>query len=522
MTLAELLHNCGAIFPELILALTICAVILSDMLTPLNRSRLVCGSLSILGAIAAIASLGYQPDQSASAQALFFDGTLVHDRLGVIFKLIFLTGMALTMLFSLRSKELAGYRFGEYFSLLLGATFGACLLVSSNNLVVFFLALETLSMCSYILAGFIKHERPPAEAALKYMLYGAVTSGVMLFGLSYLYGLTGTLEINECMRMIAHSAHHSGRPLVILLTLTLVLTGLGFKIAMVPFHFWCPDVYQGSPTPITAFLSVVSKAAGFSALLRLGAPVIQFHEFAAFVSTDEQLAGVNIVFGLFAAATMTYGNLVAIRQNDVKRLLAYSSIAQAGYLLLGMAVFRAEAVEAMLIYLIIYLIMNLGAFWVIILLIDHLGGAEISRFRGAAFHSPVLVTVMFICLVSLTGLPPTAGFVAKFMLFKVVIGAGIDSMNHGLLTAPATFYFTLAVLGVLNSAVSLYYYMKIIKVMVFEPAPEQMVLRVEWVDRLYAIVLAAPLILLLQFGPLVELVRGVLQPSSSVLVSWLL
>ncbi len=515
MTLLQLWQNSLSILPEIVLSLTICLVILADMFTPLAYSRTVCGLLSMLGVGWALISVssGYAFVHHLSIPA--FDGMLISDGLGAFFKLIFLLGALATMLFSLRSRELAGLRHGEYFGLLLGATLGACFLVSSGNFILFILALETLSMCSYVLAGFLKHDRISAEASLKYMLYGAVASGVMLFGISYLYGMTGTLDIPQTMRIMAAHLNSGGAvfsPAPFLLALVLVLAGLGFKIAMVPFHFWCPDVYQGSPTPVTAFLSVVSKAAGFSALLRLLLPLFDqklggggLLASSIFANTAAQLH-LPVLFGVLSVVTMVLGNLVALRQTDVKRLLAYSSIAHAGYLLLGLTVYNRAAVEAVLFYFFIYMIMNLGAFWVVIVLINRLGGAEISRFRGVAYKSPFLAAMMIICLFSLTGLPPTAGFMAKLQLFQVVINAGMGAMNGDTITPQAWFYFGLALIGVLNSAVSLYYYMKIAREMALRQPEDERVLGEDGFDRLYAALFGIPSLLLLHSTPLLVLV----------------
>ena len=427
MSLAELIRYGLGILPELILALTICAVILLDMFTPLRRSRLVCGSAALLGVFWALAALllhlgpaaaaHFFPEINTTAGSTLFRAMLVNDRLGDFFKLLFLLGAAATVLFSLRSRETEGYRQGEYYALLLGAVLGACFLAASNHFIMFLLALETLSMCSYVLAGFIKHERQSAEAGLKYLLYGAVASGVMLFGISYLYGLTGTLNIGDTMQFFNAKIATFGaftevpkefaaQMLPLLLALLLVLVGLGFKMAMVPFHFWCPDVYEGSPTPITAFLAVVSKAAGFSALLRIFLPLFGNAQ-GAFVANSAHLP---LLFGVLAAVTMTYGNLVAFRQNNVKRLLAYSSIAHAGYLLMTMTVTTQDSIRAMLLYFFMYLLMNLGIFWCVIILIDRLGGAELERFKGARYKAPFLFWVVFIFLISLTGVPPDRRF----------------------------------------------------------------------------------------------------------------
>jgi NADH-quinone oxidoreductase subunit N len=297
--------------------------------------------------------------------------------------------------------------------------------------------------------------------------------------------------------------------LTFFLVLALLLAGLGFKIAMVPFHFWCPDVYQGAPTPITAFLSVVSKSAGFSALLRVMLPF--FLVAKPDLTLNVRFFGLMelpVFFGLLSVVTMTFGNLVALRQTDVKRLLAYSSIAHAGYLLMGLTVYNRASIEAIFFYFFVYLFMNFGAFWVVIVLINRLGSSDIEKFRGAASKAPYLFAAMFIFLISLTGLPPTAGFVGKFMLFKVVIGAGLTQMTiAGLMTPMAVFYFAVALIGLLNSAISLYYYMKIARSMAFDKPLDDQPLGDDLGDRVYATLLAAPTLILLYFAPVLDFIR---------------
>jgi NADH-quinone oxidoreductase subunit N len=525
MSTSELTRYCLGILPELILALTICAVILFDMFTPLRRSRVVCGAVALLGVAWALAALlldpngahlvaRFFPEMKAAAAGPSFHNMLVRDGLASFFRLVFLLGGAATIFFSMRSRETEGYRQGEYYGLLLGSLLGACLLASSGHYVMFILALETLSMCSYVLAGFIKHERISAEASLKYLLYGAVASGVMMFGISYLYGLTGTLDIAGVMRSVVDSVKVTGgapvlpagfavKAAALLLALVLVLAGLGFKVAMVPFHFWCPDVYQGAPTPITAFLSVVSKAAGFSAILRVFLPffVSPLGQFVA------NAVNIPLLFGVLAVLTMSWGNLVALRQTDIKRLLAYSSIAHAGYLLMMMTVYSKDAVQALLFYFFMYLIMNLGIFWCVIILINRLGGPEISRFRGARLKAPFLFWMVFIFLISLTGVPPTAGFVGKLMLFKVVISEGLQRMSAGAMSPAAWGYFAMAVIGVVNSVVSAFYYLRIARVMAFDAPVDERPIPMDLFDYAAVLVFAVPVLALLYFTPVLELTK---------------
>lgn len=494
----------------LIVAVAACAVIIADMLTPLRRSRIVSGLVALAGVLAALLALLADLFLGAFHNMNFaFSGMFAYDQVSTFLTLVFLCGAAAVVLFAIRSDEAAAYRQGEFYTLLLGAVLGAMLLVTSNNLALFVLGLETLSMCSYVLAGFLKHDRNSAEASLKYLVYGAVVSGVLLFGLSYLYGLTGTLEVTQMGAVLAAEVQSGAINLLFFYFLVaLLIAGLGFKMALVPFHFWCPDVYQGAPTPITAFLSVVSKAAGFGALLRLILPFYSVFGAGTIVRPDAfGEVGLPVLFGVLALFTMTYGNLAALRQTDIKRLMAYSSIAHAGYLLMPLTVNGPESVEAILFYFFVYLFMNLGVFWIIVVLVNRTGSAELSQFRGVAFKAPHLFVALFIFLIALTGLPPTAGFVGKFMLFKVVVGAGIAHMAEGQFTVVAACYLFLAVAGVLNSAISLYYYMKLARTMAFEKPETEEPLGEDSFDRTLAIAFAAPTLALLFFSPVLQLIQ---------------
>jgi NADH-quinone oxidoreductase subunit N len=511
MTFTDLWTQCGAIAPELAITATICVIILADMLIRFEKSRAVCSSIALAGVVIALAIVFIRINSGTpDSRHLSFGTMFRQDQTTAFFRIVLLLSAAGAIAFSMRSRETEQYRQGEYYSLMLGAILGGMFLAASDNFILFFLGFETLSICCYVLAASIKHDRFSAEAGLKYVIYGAITSGVMLFGISYIYGISGSLTISRAMGAIAtQGAEGQLPPLALFLVLTFTLAGVGFKIAMVPFHFWCPDVYQGSPTPVTAFLAVASKSAGFAALLRLllpffatAKPTIVFH------GDSLALIYLPVFFGILAMVTMTFGNLVALRQTNVKRLLAYSSIAHAGYLLMGFTAFERASYESVFFYLFVYLFMNLGAFWVVILFVDRVGGAEISRFRGAAVKAPFLFVAMFIFLISLTGLPPTAGFVGKFMLFKVVVGAGLSQMTvNGGLTPMASFYFFVATIGVLNSAVSLYYYMTIIRAMAFEKSDDERPLGLSTIDNVITAALVIPTVGLLHFAPVLRLIE---------------
>jgi NADH-quinone oxidoreductase subunit N len=360
-------------------------------------------------------------------------GLIAVDRFALFFKIIFLLAAALTVLMSTRYLEVEGAPPGEYFFLVLCATLGMMIMAGGIDLITIFIGLETMAISFYILAGFIKPNQRSNEAAVKYFLLGAFSLGILLYGMSIMYGLSGTTALRAMAPILAG---HNRDPRLVLAVI-LVVAGVGFKIAAVPFHMWAPDVYEGAPTPITAFLSVGSKAASFAMLIRI------FLEGLPASSADWRL-----LFWVLAIVTMTVGNLAALTQTNIKRMLAYSSIAHAGYLLMGIVVGTTRGVSAMMIYLLIYSFMQLGAFAVVVMLRRHdVVGDELKDFSGLAFRQPFAAFAMLLFMLSLGGIPPTAGFMGKFWLFGAAIDGG---------------YVWLAVIGVLNSAISLYYYIRLV------------------------------------------------------------
>ncbi len=332
---------------------------------------------------------------------------MVLDGAAFVFKLLFILGAALTVLFSLDHEALT-HR-GEFYVLLVVSTLGMTLMASANNLIMLYLAIETTSIPLYILAGFLTGDRKSAEAGMKYFLFGATTSAVMLFGFSLLYGFTGTADLNQ----IGASLTTSQFPLsLILASVVLVLVGFGFKVSAVPFHFWAPDVYEGAPTPITGFLSTASKAAGFAVLLRF--------LFAVFPSL---IVNWSLIIGIIAAMTMVVGNLLALTQKNIKRLLAYSSIAQAGYMLIGVAAASDLGASGTVYYLIAYLLTNIAAFGLISIIGKHLRSDEISAYAGLSRRSPLLAFFLLVAFLSLAGIPPFGGFVGKLLVFASAVSA---------------------------------------------------------------------------------------------------
>jgi len=323
------------------------------------------------------------------------------------------------------------------------------LMSSSINLIMIYLSIELVSIPSYILAGMLKNDKESNEASLKYVIFGSFASGLMLFGLSILYGLTGSTDIG----VVSSSLQAVDYPLTIYFPLILLMVGFGYKISMVPFHFWTPDVYEGAPTPITAFLSVAPKAAGFAILIRVFYTMFTLD---GSVSTTSHLVNINwpALIAVGSAITMTLGNLLALQQEDVKRMLAYSTISHVGFMLMAFAIISPDAVRAIMLYLFIYLFMNLAAFYMAIFASNKLNAHHIDDWNGLGRKNPILSAFMALTLISLTGLPPTAGFVGKFYIFA-------ELFKH------QQFYW-LAVVAILNSVVSLYYYFKIVKSMYLE------------------------------------------------------
>ena len=368
-------------------------------------------------------------------------GTYAVDGFAVFFKIIALVSTALVILAAMDGIRT---RFeGEFYALLVFTALGLVLMAASTDLILLALSIEFVSLTSYVLAGFLKADPKSNEAGLKYFLYGAAASATMFFGFSILYGLTGTTNLYDM------AARLRAAPLpATYLAVAFMLAGFGFKIAMVPFHQWAPDVYEGAPTPVAAFLSVGSKAAGFAVLARV-----------LLVAVDPARVDWTLLLAVLAALTMTVGNLLALPQRNIKRMLAYSSISHAGFILIGLAAFRGDfGVPGLLIYLFGYLFTQLGAFFVAVLIGAQLGTDEIPDYAGLSRRAPVSAFLMAVFMLSLTGLPPTSVFVGKFY----VLAAAID---NGLLW--------LAVVGILNSVISLYYYVGVIRAMYVMPAPTE-------------------------------------------------
>lgn len=427
------------LLPELVLTGGALLLLVVDVFTPRARQGLL-----IWFAVAVLVATGAALAPTAGVNLTIARGLVAVDTFAFFFKVVFLLAAAITILMSARYLDVEGAPPGEYCFLVLCATLGMMFMAGGVDLVTIFIGLETMAVSFYVLTGFIKPNRRSNEAAVKYFLLGAFSLGILLYGLSILYGLTGTTNLRDIATGLASAQGGLMLPLAVIF----VAAGVGFKIAAVPFHMWAPDVYEGAPTPITGFLSVGSKAASFAMLLRIfieGLPEFRFEGLS--VVFGEPI-GWTTVFYVLAVVTMTVGNLTAITQSNVKRLLAYSSIAHAGYILIGVVAGSARGVAAALIYLFIYTFMQLGAFAVVVLLRRRdVIGDELKDLSGLYFRSPLAAIAMLVFMLSLGGIPPTAGFMGKFWVFSAAIESG---------------YVWLAVIGVLNSAISLYYYVRVI------------------------------------------------------------
>jgi NADH-quinone oxidoreductase subunit N len=414
------------ILPELVLTAGSLLLLVADVLLPRGSKALTWVAVGAL--VATLLSLA----PFVNTQVEVAHGLIAVDRFALFFKIVFLVAAVLTVLMSERYMTIEGASLGEYYFLILCSTLGMMIMAGGIDLIVAFIGLETMAVSFYILTGFIKPNQRSNEAAVKYFLLGAFSLGILLYGMSIMYGLSGTTSLRVMSGLFAGQT----RDPRLVLAVILVVAGMGFKIAAVPFHMWAPDVYEGAPTPVTAFLSVGSKAAAFALLLRIfleGLPVMN--------------ADWRLLFWVLSVVTMTVGNLAAVTQSNLKRMLAYSSIAHAGYLLIGVVSGTPRGITAMLIYLAIYAFMQLGAFAVIVMMRrQDVVGDELKDFSGLHARHPLAAFAMLVFMLSLGGIPPTAGFMGKFWLFS----AAIDAQYYGL-----------AVIAVLNSAISLYYYVRV-------------------------------------------------------------
>jgi NADH-quinone oxidoreductase subunit N len=452
------LESLNYFWPELILFGTILLVSMLDLV--MRNGRALAG-IAMLGCAAAL--IATFDLYSAQSGRLFYR-MIVLDNFALFFKVLALAAVILTIWMSLGSKEIDQVHQGEYYTLLLTCGLGMIFMAASSNLLTAYLSLEMVSLTSYVLTGFLPHSRPSSEAALKYLIYGGVASGTMIYGMSWIFGMTGSLDYAAIQSALAQSQVSK---VALFMAFVFIMAGFGYKIVFVPFHMWSPDVYQGAPTPFTAFLSVASNAAGIAIMIRFFFPGV-----SSMAAGGEWTAVAGVewphVLLFVSMITMTVGNLCALNQKNLKRMLAYSGIAHAGYMLMGLAVLSNDGLQAILFYVVVYLIMNLGAFLVVVMIANATGNEDIESYRGLAWRGAVVPAVcLAVFLFSLTGLPPFAGFIGKFFLFAAVLKAG-------------GVFVILAIVAVANSVISLYYYARVVKVMFLDnPEPSDKAVAVD-------------------------------------------
>ena len=458
-----------------LIALALGSVIL-DLFLPKEKRGTVLANVAMLGITALFAGL---PMEWLNYGYGFHD-TYVQDGISICFKGLFLLAGFLTVFMAREYQSQLKRGQGELVLLVLFSLIGMLFLASANDFLVLFVALETLSICLYIMTAYLRDNQASIEAGVKYVILGALSTAVFLFGLSFIYGSTGSLSYPGIQTALAAMP---SLPVPFIFGVVLVICSLCFKIAAVPFQLWAPDIYEGAPTPVTAFLAIGSKAAGFAALIRLLLTI--------FEPAQTQLLP---LFGLLAGLTILYGNLGAIPQTNIKRLLGYSSIGHAGYLLIGIAAFNHSGREAVLYYLLSYLFSTGGIFLVLVAVASMVKTDEIRELAGLSKKSPILAAAMLVSLMSLAGVPPLAGFFAKFYLLWAGVKAG---------------YLWLVVIGVLNVITSLYYYLKIVKVMYMDEPVDSSPLIVSFDQKVMQYFVMLMIVVLGVFqGPFVRLVTS--------------
>ena len=433
--------NWQLLMPELVITLTLIIVLIFDLFDSISKT--VLAWMTIVGAGIAL-WVSIQMHQAGTVGTQFNEMFKV-DNFSLFFNIIFLVSTILVVLISMSYLDRGDRKQGPYYLLILLATLGMMLMAAGNELIIVFLGLELMSLSLYVLAGYFRESPASSEAGMKYLLLGAFASAFFLYGIALIYGGAGTTSVPE----IAQAITADDKSPLLLAGMFLLVVGFGFKVAIVPFHQWAPDVYEGAPTTIAAFISAGPKAAGFAAFLRI------FME--ALPNLQVEWSGVLI---LLAMLTMTVGNVIAIAQTNIKRMLAYSSIAHAGYVLIGLAAANNDGISSAMLYLLVYCVMNIGAFGAVILAKTEDGESlMISDYAGLGTRKPLLALFMSVMLLSLAGFPPTAGFVGKFYIFKAAVGAG---------------HIWLVIIGAINTAISAFYYLRVVVTMYMREPEEEL------------------------------------------------
>lgn len=440
------LANIGRYIPELIMCMTMMGLILVEVAydegekkKPLLYTTAFIGLIFSLSAL--VSSFTHGPE-------LIFTRSMVIDPFSAMIKIIMVLGTAGAVYLASVSDDIQGSVKGEFAIIAVGVLIGGMILASANNLLMLYIGIETLSILSYVLASLKKTDDRSSEAGLKYVLYGGVSSAFMLFGMSHLFGILGTINFSDMVSVLGSVS--TTQVAILIPSFILFFVGLGYKIACVPFHMWSPDVYEGSPLPVTAFFSIVPKMAGMAALVRVS--MVLFGQEGAL---QDSWIGLLSIAG---AMTMTVGNVSALGQRSVKRMLAFSSISHAGMMMMGVVVLNAIGVRAVVFYGVTYLFMTLVAFYIVSFVQDKYGNDHFERFNGLSTRYPMMAIMMIAVMFSLTGIPPLAGFVAKFNILYALVEQK---------------YYALAIIAVLNSVISAYYYLKIVRLMVFKQSESE-------------------------------------------------
>lgn len=459
---------------EILIAVLGLLVLVLGLTLPGKGNNVVAG-FTVLALIVILLNAIY----SYGIEANLFNGVYAIDNFGSFFKILFLASGIIVILSSKDYISKFGKRSAEFCAFMVFALLGMMVMASANELMTLYIGLELMTVSFYILTAYLLNNELSAEAGLKYLILGAISSAILLFGMSLVYAVSGTTIISEI------AANLRLEP-VLVTGVILLVAGFAFKISLIPFHMWAPDIYQGAPTPVTAFLAVGSKAAAFAALLRVfvvGLPIAQFDW--------------GFIMALLAALTIIVGNLIALKQTNVKRLLAYSSIAQAGYIVVGLIAFNAYGLKGVLFYSMLYVFSNLGAFAVATSVELVTGSTDIEAFNGLGKRSPMMAAIMTICLLSLAGIPPLAGFVGKFYLFAGAIQAG---------------YLWLAFIGLVMSMISVYYYLNVAKAMYIGTSEDNSPIKISFSSQLALWTCLAGTILIGVYpAPLTNLVQSAIQ-----------
>ncbi len=456
--------------PELLACLTMFGLILIE--ATYKEEKKERGLLFLAAGIGLTSVLVFLIFNLGKEPLSIFTNSVVIDSFSTLSKIIMCLGTLGAVYLTSQSRDIQGNLKPEFAIMATGILVGGMLLSSANNMLVLFIGIETLSILSYVLASLKKNDDRSAEAGLKYALYGGITSGIMLFGMSHIFGVVGSINFTDIA--VGLKSLSEGQVLIVLPSFLLFLVGIGYKIACVPFHMWAPDVYEGSPIPVTTFFSIVPKVAGLAALVRISTTF--------FAEPGVLNVGWVGTLSIIAALTMTVGNISAIGQQSVKRMLAYSSISHAGVMILGIIVMNDLGTRSVLFYSITYLFMTLAAFYIVSFVNDKYGNDHFERFSGLIYRYPMMAIMMTILMFSLAGIPPLSGFVAKFHIFNALI---IEK------------YYTLAVIAGINSVIALYYYLKIVRIMTLKPSEsEEEIQGFTYVNQGVVVALTIPVVVL--------------------------